>query len=409
MPNFTYKARSALGEQVSGVIAANNCEEAVQTLIQQGYTPIEVTAEDTQEKKSPEKHSHSFFHFFHRIKSAEVNLFTRHLCDLVAAGVPLLRAFKILVDQTQNPHFKKIIAGMCSFIQNGGTLSDALAEHPQIFSKLYINMVKAGEVSGDLETVLSRLAEFSEKDQATRSKLILSLLYPMLVIVLGGGIVVVLLTFVIPRLTVMFDDLGAALPLPTVILINMSDFLAHFWWVILIILMLGLLYFKRMHESQEGRIWFDSFKMKVPFMGNFIRDVEISRFSRTLGTLLDNGVTIISALDTVWGVMDNEIFKKEITKVCEDVTNGSSLTMALKEGHFLPSMALSIIAVGEEAGRLEKGLYKLADSYERQAEEMSQKMVSLLGPIALIIVVMIVGFIVLAMLLPIFQTNLIIQ
>lgn len=412
MSKFTYKAKKGPADLIGGTIEAEDLEGAIDKIIKLGYTPLDVfidTAKIEPAKPSPSSGRLISSHFLNRVKIKDISLFTRQLSDLIDAGIPLLRVLSVISSQIPNPQLKEITGQIQSFIQDGGTLSAAVAQHPQMFSMLYINMIKSGELGGNLPVILERLADLIEKDEDTRAKVKGSLIYPGVILLVGTITVFVLLTFVVPKLTVLFDDLAESLPLPTMILIGLSNFFARFWWLILGLLGAGVFYFKKFLSSEEGRFQFDNFRLKLPVVGRFTQDVEIGRFARILGTLLESGVVIVSALESVWAVLDNRILKGEIKKAAEDVKNGSSLTNALRGCSFIPEMAINMVAVGEESGRLDESLFKLADSYEKQSDRTVKAMTSLLEPLLIVIVGFIVFFIVLAVVLPIFKMDLIIK
>ncbi|MFH1360481.1 MAG: type II secretion system F family protein [Candidatus Omnitrophota bacterium] len=409
MPRFFYKAKKGPGETINGSLDAENLDGAISQIIRLGLAPLDVSTHPPKEGRIPKKAKNPYPLFYRRIKSTDRTMFTRQLFDLVEGGVPLLRALNVVVAQTLNPVFKGIIERIRSFVRDGGSLADALAQYPQVFSRLYVNMIHSGEISGNLDVVLGRLVEFADKDEETRAKVRSSLIYPALMLIVGTATIFVLLTFVIPRLTVMFDDLSQALPLPTIILITLSQFLERFWWLVLFVALLIAWYFRKLTQSAEGKLWLDQWKLKIPFLGKFIQDVEIGRFARTLGTLLQSGVTIVTALDAVWALLDNEVIRKEIRKVSEEVAGGASLSLALRKCPHFPDASRSVIAVGEESGHLEHALQKLADAYERQSDRSVKTVTSLLEPLLIVAIGAVVGFIVIAMLLPIFKMNLIIR
>lgn len=415
MPRFAYKAKQGPGKIVNGIIEAQNIDSAVSKIIQQGFSPIDVFPSGEEENTKIEKagvHKGSAlaaFRFFKRVSLNEKVLFTRQMSDLIDASVPMLRALQIVAKQTQNPHFKELIIQTHKLVEDGSSLSEALARHKTLFPALYTNMIKSGEVSGQLEIILNRLAIYMEKEQETRGKVISSLAYPTLVLVIGFIMVFVLLTFVIPQLTVMFEDLGQELPVPTVILMKISSFFAKIWWVVLALGVMGGVYFKQWLNQPAGRLKFDTLRMKAPLLGKFIQVVEVGRFARTLGTLIASGVPITTALDSVWPAMSNVVFQNEIQRVSDEVANGSSLNASLKKCEFFPELALNMISVGEETGHLDQSLSKISDIYEKQSDTVSKTMLSLLGPLVLMVIVVIVGFMLVAMLLPVFQMNTLIQ
>ncbi|MCA9408423.1 MAG: type II secretion system F family protein [Candidatus Omnitrophica bacterium] len=409
MARFTYKAKEGPGKLISGVIEANNNDHAVSKIIKLGLTPIDVQVENLNEADTVKSKKNLSIPIFQKVKLSDLVLFTRQMSDLVGAAVPILKALQIVNNQTSNPHLNSVIQSMYLFVKDGGSFSDALARNSTIFSPLYINMVRTGEASGQLELTLSRLAEYLEKQQETNSKVKASLAYPF--VILGVGIITmfVLFTWIIPRLSEMFNDLDQELPLPTIILTNISEVFAQFWWLMLILIIGGVVYFKQYTSSENGRIWFDSLKLRLPIFGSFIKLVEVGRFSRTLGTLVESGVSITSALTSVWATINNVVLRSEVKSVSEEVANGSSIKAALSRCHFFPEMAVNMISVGEETGNLEHGLYKIADTYEREADRTIKTFISLLGPLVLVFIVVLVGFVVIAMLLPILQMNLVIE
>lgn len=412
MAKFSYKAKQGPAKIVDGVVDAENATAAVKKILAMGLSPMDVTLQPAQplpgDQRSGENLSVSNI-FSRRVPRSALVLFTRQLCDLVEASVPILRVLQLVEKQTRHAQLKSITGEMLAVIKDGGSLSEALGRYPDVFPRLYVNMVRAGEVSGQLGLVLNRLANLLERDQETQLRVRASLAYPFFIFGVGVISVIVLLTFVIPRLSVIFDDFDQALPLPTVAIMNASDFLNAYWWLVLAVGIFVYLYGRRFLLSAAGKVWFSAFQLRQPILGKFIQEVEIGRFARTAGTLVESGVVIIEALNSVKVLFENEVLRREIDEAVTEVANGSSFAAALKKHPHFPEAAVNMIAVGEETGHLEKGLYKLADSLERQADATAKVMVSLIGPIFLVFVVGFIGMIVIAMLLPIFQMNLIIQ
>ncbi|MDO8580574.1 MAG: type II secretion system F family protein, partial [Candidatus Omnitrophota bacterium] len=336
-------------------------------------------------------------------------IFTRQLTDLVEASVPILRSLKIISEQTESPLLKTIVEDMHQLVKDGGSFSDALAKYPEIFSRLYVSLVRTGELSGRLEEVLVRLASYLEKEQATLNKVTSSLVYPLFILGVGIISVFVLLTFVVPRITVMFADLDQALPLPTLILVSLSNVLAKYWWLVVLLVGILVMYTRSWLLTAQGRRKFDTWRLKLPYIGEFLRVVEVGRFARTLGTLVESGVPIASALTSVATTLDNVNFREEIERMTEEVKQGGSLRTSLKKSQFFPDMAVNMISVGEETGRLERGLYKIADIFERQADQTVKTIVALLGPVVLVFIILVIGSMVVALMLPIFKMNLLIQ
>jgi general secretion pathway protein F len=407
MPHFQYSAKEGPNKVVTNIIEADNSDQALKKIIQLGLTPLDILPASAQtltatEKKAAPKAS---FTFFKAVSLNDLVIFTRQMSDLIEASVPILRTLQLVTNQTQNPRFKKIVEELTSSVRDGQSFSSALARYPSIFSSLYINMVKTGEVSGKLNLVMTRLADYLEKQKDTRGKIIASLSYPILIMFVGFLTVFVLLTFVIPKLSVMFEDFDQKLPLPTIILMNVSAFFAQFWWAIIFGFILGGVYIKRLLQTPLGKERLDTFLLKLPFLGDFFRIIEVAQFTRTLGTLVESGVVITSALNSVYYVVNNTVFKREVKKIADEVTNGRSLKAALRNTTFFPERAVNMISVGEETGELSRGLNKVADIFERESDQVIKTLVSLLGPIVLILIVSVVGCVVIALLLPILQMN----
>ena len=409
MPQFTYKAKQGPAKIVHGTIEAESLDGAIGKIVRQGLTPLDVGSVNGESEKQPKSVKRIPFSFSKRVSLNELVQFTRQMSDLVDASVPILRSLQIVAGQIQNPYFKNIIETIYAFVRDGGSFSDALAQYPAIFSPLFINMVKTGEVSGQLEIVLNRLADYMEKEHETRNQVQSSLAYPIFILVFGIITIFVLLTFIIPKLAVMFEDMDQALPLPTRILMNISAIFAQYWWIMAGVVLLGGFYFRQWVGTAQGRLKFDRMKLTVPFFGKFIQMVEVGRFARTLGTLLESGVVITTALKSVWATVQNTVIQEEVKKVAEEVESGSSLKNALKQCFFFPPIAVNMVAVGEETGHLERSLYKVAGTFERQSGETVKMILSLLGPVVLVLIVSLVGCVVIAMLLPIFQMNLLVQ
>jgi general secretion pathway protein F len=303
----------------------------------------------------------------------------------------------------------EVIESMTALLQQGGSLSIALAKYPMIFSPLYIHTVKAAEASGQLPLVLNRLAEFLESDMQMQSKVKSSLLYPAIIFLVGLLTLFVLLSFVLPRLTLMFEDFGAELPLATRMVVATSQLFEHFWWL-MALLVGGAVYGLGSYlKTDKGREAIDRVSLKIPLLKSFIENTQLSRFARTLGMLLESGVPIVPALESVTMVVDNRALQEEVRKMSFKVKSGMSLTQAIKASALFPEMAVDLISVGQESGKLEKGLYKLAANCERSSQEQAQVFVTILGPAVLVVVVSLIGLMIVAMLLPMFQMNMIIN
>jgi len=408
MPNFIYKAKSGPSKIITGMIQADNEQEAINKLLKLGNTPLEVKLQVNDQistKRSLKRASQDVS----KVPLATVAIFTRQMSDMVDAGIPLLRSLEILLHQAQHPSMMSVLESMHEFVKGGGSLSGALAQFPDTFPLFYVNMVKSGELGGYLPQVLNRLADFIEKDIQIRSQIKGSLLYPTIIFLVGVLTMFVLLTFVLPKLTVMFEDFDTALPVPTQIVIAVSGFFAQFWWLILLVVG-GVTYFvKRWLETTQGQMYLETFVLKVPLLKKFVQNSQLALFSRTMGTLLESGVSISSALESVTETIDNTYFKTELQKITQKVKEGASLTAAVKGCPYFTEVAVNLIVVGEEGGKLERGLYKLATMCERATAETAQNFMTILGPLVLVVIVAVVGFVIVSMLLPMFQMNMIIN
>jgi type II secretory pathway component PulF len=413
MPRFRFKSKKDPVSIKSGVVEAATLPEAIEKVVAQGYTPLEVVPEDDAlAQRLPGAARAGLMAGFGRrtVPLKVLGDFTRHLFDLADSGVPILRSLEILAQSTTHPALKAILLEMRVNIQAGESLSTAMARNPSVFPVYYIHMVRSGEASGQLPEIFGRLTQFIEKDLALRSKVMGSLMYPGMVFGVGVLTFFVLLTFVMPRLMALFEDFDSALPLPTQIVIGLSHFMGSFWWLVLVAAVVAWFLLARYAATASGRRVIDGAVLQAPVLRDFLRNTEMTRIVRTLGTLLEGGVPIAVALEAVVELTHNTLIKEELMSVARDVRGGSSLTHALKKaGAVWSESAVSMIAIGEETGKLEKGLFKLAASLERSTEESAAVFVTVLGPLALFFVVGSVGSMIVAMLLPLFQMNMLIN
>jgi len=402
MPRFIYKAKRGPKEITEGKVEAENRQQAGLKLSGMGLYILSLE----EETAAYIKKTRGQLFFVKGVPLRDLSNFTRQLSNLLDSGLTILNALGVLLEQTENPELKHTIGALRDDVRDGATYSAALTKHPKIFSNLYVNMVSSGEISGTIEEVLRRLSDFLEKDEETAAKIRSSLAYPSLMAFVGFITIFVLLSFVAPRLTEIFIDLGQALPLPTKVLILISSFFAKFW--IFILLGIAALAFTtyRWSKTKEGKIAFDRFRLKVPLIGPFVQKAEIARFGRTLATLIANGVPIIQALGVANNTIDNDIIKQELEKARKDVVEGAPLSGSIRESKFFPAMMVNMIAVGEESGSLERSLFKVADAYDTEIDRSVKTLTSMIEPALILFMGLVVGFIVIAMLLPIFQLNL---
>jgi len=319
--------------------------------------------------------------------------------------MPLVASLDALISQVTNPPFKKIMAQIKESVNEGNSLAHALSDHPRIFSNVYVNMVRAGEASGSLDVVLDRLADLGEHQQALRGRFKAALAYPVFMFFIGTLVLFFLITFIVPNITQIFKEMHHTLPLPTVMLIGASNFLKSFWWIIILAITCGVVVISRFKKTPKGHYLWDGTKLRIPVFGPINKKMAIARFGRTLGSLLQAGVPLISALQIVRNIVNNVIIADVIDKAVEEIQEGKSLANTLTQSQWFPSIAVQMISVGEQSGELETMLNKIADTYERDVESQIMAMTSMLEPVMILVMGLIVGFIVISILLPIFEMN----
>ena len=344
-----------------------------------------------------------------KITRLQILLFTREMADLLDAGLPMDRAFSVLIDQTDSETVKAMLSVMQGEIRAGQPLSDALRRYPREFPSLYANMVHAGEVSGQLAEVMTRLADFMEKEQVRRSQILAALTYPMVLISVAILAVTFLLTFVIPKLSGVFKDMGSALPLPTVLLLGLSAFIGKFWWLILLVIAGSVFGFRAWVATPGGRRAFDAFRLRLPLFGPLTLKIVSARLVRTLGTLLGGGVPILEAMDISASAVGNQVAAESVTAARGGVRQGETLHEALEKSGVFPPVVRHMTAVGEETGRLPAMLIRTADTLDFEVDNTMRRLTSLVEPLVVLLMGGFVGFVVLSILLPIFQANTIVK
>jgi general secretion pathway protein F len=404
MPVYEYRALDAAGKTISGIIDAESAATARLKLRNSGSYPVSVHEVEAGATRKESKGTRGF-HLFVRIRPSEVTMMTRQLATLLEAGFPLVTAIETLIPQIPSPAFKKTMTKIKLSIVEGSGFADALSLYPGVFPPLFINMVHAGETSGTLEIVLDRLADIAEKQQALTSRIRAKLAYPVFMAIFGVLVLFFLLTVIVPSITTIFQDMNKVLPLPTRLLINTSAFFKSFWWVV-VMLFIGIgIFFKRLKRTEKGRQALARITLKLPLMGSLARKLAVSRFSRTLGSLLENGVSMLKALEIVKNVVGNVIIAETIETAIESVGKGQGLAASLGEKSPFPYLAIQMIQVGEQSGSLESMLTKIADIFENEAEATVLGMTSLLEPAMILIMGVVIGFIVLSIMLPILEMN----
>lgn len=404
MPVYEYTALDRAGKNVVGIIDADSTVAARQKLRASGKYPVQIR-ETTAKAKSESAAGFSLPSLFNRITPDDIHALTRQLATLLNAGIPLVGALDALMEQTTSPPLKKIIAQIKESVNEGNSLTVSLTNHPKLFSNIYINMVRAGEASGSLDVVLERLAEFGEHQQALKGRFQAALVYPVFMAIIGTGVLFFLLSFVVPNLTRIFTEMKQVLPLPTTILIWFSDFMRSYWWAILVVIVASIIGIKEFIKSPKGRHIWDTLKLHLPVIGQINRKIALSRFGRTLGSLLQSGVPLITSLQIVRNIVNNVLIGAVIDEAMEDIQAGKSLNLALSRSIWFPPVFRQMVSVGEQSGDLEGMLHKVADSYEREVETRITGMTALIEPIMILFMAAIVGFIVISILLPIFEMN----
>ena len=405
MPTYKYRAKKGPQDILEGTLEAQSQKEAVERLSQTGYLPlsVELDARASFGRKQGARGA------LGRIKSREITLFSRQLASLLKAGVPILRALDIIAEQSENHSLKSMLLGIRNAVKDGGTFSSALGAYPKLFSSLYLAMVRTGENSGALPQALLRIAEYRVKQEALLSRIKMSMAYPALMALVGVATIIFMFVFVMPRLMGIYGTLGQDLPLPTRILIAISSTLRHtFLWLIMGVAgMLALI--GRNLKTQAGKMFFSLLQLRLPIVGSFIVKAELSRFCATLELLIKSGTPILKALDVSIPVIENEIIKNLLRKSSKELEQGGAFGKSLKNAKLFPLFMSNLISVGEESGRLDEALSEVALSYEHDTDEGLSMMSNLLEPLMILAMGLIVGFIVVAMLLPIFEINAMVQ
>lgn len=393
MNKFKYKARNRDGKVVENKIEAKNIDEAKSILKSQGMQIISISRDwASMEIK-----------FGSGVGTKDITLFTRQFATMISAGLPLLQCLKILIDQVENKNFQSVLKQMVSDVEGGSTLSDSMRKQKGVFTDLYTNMVQAGEEGGALDVILMRLANYLEKSEALTRKIKGALVYPAVIFIVAIVASIVLLVFVIPVFAAMFSSFGGELPLPTKIVMAMSDFMkANFILVVVVLigLAVGFNFFKK---TPQGTVIIDRLSLKMPVFGNLIQKTAIARFSRTLATLMSSGVNIISALETTARTSGNAVVEAAIMKSRSSIQEGESISSPMSKEPVFPPMVTQMIKIGEETGGLEEMLTKVADFYDEEVDAAVETLMSALEPIIVVVIGVVIGGMVMAMYLPMFQ------
>jgi len=394
MPAFTYTARALNGDLRTATIDAPSRDEVVAQLRRQRLNVVKIdeAAQAANKKKSGGK-----------ISMRDIVIFTRQFSTMINAGLPLVQALDILAKQSENKALKDVTRAVVFDVESGHTVADALKKHPKAFSDLYVNMVAAGEAGGILDTILMRLATFMEKNDALVRKVKGAMIYPGVITGVAATAIVVLLVFVIPTFEKMFASVGMALPLPTRVVIGMSRFLQGFWWAVIAAIVVLVVSVKKYYSTPDGKLSIDRMLLRMPVLGDVLRKSAVSRFTRTLGTLIGSGVSILDGLEITAKTAGNRVIQDAIMESRASIAGGETISAPLQKSEVFPPMVISMIAVGEQTGGLDEMLSKIADFYDEEVDAAVGGLLALMEPIMIVFLGVVVGGMVVAMYLPIFD------
>jgi len=387
---FSYRATTTEGAIVEGAIEAADEKAAVERLRNSGVIPLKVSSAEIEKRK-----------FSIRTKKSDILVFTTELSALLSAGLPLDRSLNILSQISEDKYMKGIIQSILKSIREGNSFSESLQKHPDVFPRIYVNMIRAGEIGGVLDVVLDKLNEYLESSKELKEHIFSAMIYPSILLFAGSISIIVLLTYVLPKFSVIFAELGSSLPLSTEILLAFSNSLKSYWWLILVLHIAGLMIFKSYIKSSAGRYKWDLFKLKL--FSAIITKLETARFCRTLGTLLKSGVPLLQALNNSKEVINNQAIAAAIDDVSKGAKEGKGVSLPLYRSKVFPELALSMIKVGEETGQLDAMLLKVASTYEKSLRLSIKRFISFIEPAMILFMGLIIGFIVLSMLMAIFS------
>jgi general secretion pathway protein F len=406
MPVYEYRGLDENGEEVQGIRDAESESSLRQQLQAEGIYTTEVYEGEQAEEKARGREI-DFSQYFERVTLRDIAVLTRQLSTLLGAGIPLVRALNAISDQAEKDELKRVISDIRRRVNEGSSLAAAVGEHPEHFSGLYQNMVKAGESSGNLDVVLQRLTDFLDDQIELRGKIIGAMVYPALMMVVGAILLALIFTFVIPKVTQLFQDQDAALPFITRVLIGVSDLLSNWMFMLVAIPATGaaIAAFSYWKNTPEGEETWDNFVLRIPVVGSLIRMIAISRFARTLGTLLSSGVPLLTAMDIVKNILGNTRLVEVVEEARVDIEEGENIADPLRRSGEFPPLVTHMIAVGEKSGQLEEMLGNVAESYDQQVDMRIQALTTLLEPLMIVIMGVAVAIVVFAVMMPLLQLN----
>ncbi len=406
MAEFIYKASDRTGKVVEGSLDSEDESAVIIKLRGMGYIPIKIApASGTQALSRSLNLDLKIASPFSKVSNKDLLSFTQELSTLIKAGLPLDRSLIIIIEVTDNEHLKETSQELLKDVRGGKSFSEALGRHPRIFSRLYVNMIKAGEAGGVMDVVLERLVDFLERSQELKSIIANAIIYPALLVIVMGGAVAFLLTFVVPRFVGVFESTGQELPVPTQILLTFSNGIKSYWWLIAAFCIVLYTWFRRYTKTEQGRLKWDNFKLKIGPLRDLILKIEVARISRTLGTLINSGVPILQSLGIVREIIGNVIVANSISVIQKAVKEGKGISSPMKNTGIFPSLATHMIRVGEETGSIEEMLLKVSDTYDKEVQNSVKRFISVLEPILICGMAVVVICIIVPILLAIVSIN----
>lgn len=398
MPVYIWKGKNSQGEKRKGEIEAPD-----QTAVLSQLKRLRIVDPVIKEKQKDVFENIAFFK--PKVTGKDVVIFTRQLSTMIDAGLPLVQGLEILEKQQENPTFKKVLSTIRSDVEAGSTLADSMRKHPKVFDNLFCNMIEAGETGGILDTILSRLAVFMEKAMALKKKIKGAMTYPTICLAISILILVIILVFVVPVFKSMFEGFGHSLPLPTQIVVNLSEFFKKNWLYLIIFFFLLSLAIKKVYSTEKGRLFFDRYALKAPVFGILLRKVAVAKFTRTLSTMLHSGVPILEALQVVGRTAGNKVIERAVFRVADSIAEGRPIAEPLEESGVFPNMVVQMINVGESVGALDAMLEKIADFYDEEVDQAVANLTAMIEPFMMVFLGGMIGGIVVAMYLPIFKMS----
>ena len=400
MPLFEYKAVAPSGETVRGTMEAASVELVVLKLQEAGNIPLQAKEAGTG------GFSLSALRMMRRgMNTREVGQFTQQMSTLLGAGLPLDRSLQVLMELSENDRVRSTVSDIREHVREGGSLSDALEKQHGAFSRLFVSMVRAGEIGGTLDVTLNRLSDYMERSRDLKDSVVSALIYPIILLLLAAGSLILLLVYVIPQFTPIFEELGGDLPLITKIVLGVGKVLQHFWWAMILLAFLAVAQFRRMMAVEEKRFAWDGRVLRFKWAGDLVAKLETARLTRTLGTLLSNGVPLLAALSIARNVVNNTVLRKDVTDAAREVKTGGGLARNLGKGGRFPRFALQMISVGEETGQLDAMLMKVSDSYDIEVRNTIERLLAIFTPVVTLLLAVMIGTIVMSVLLAILGIN----